>query len=189
MKIEPRRCKEERTVLSRNSARKTRYPTAKNITGHPPHHTETSPKPHHFPYRALSLLSPRRLGLPGQHLAAHRKRLLCPHFSLFQRLFAGRYWVSSAPLSVDAAPLSRSLSPDGSREKAPSAAPGAESGGRTGLCPWAGGGWDAPCTPPSPAPRCSVWNALLLGALSSKIQTEMEPMISTTLLKIITWNN
>lgn len=116
MKAEPRRCKEERTVLSRNSARKTSYPAAKNTTGHPPHRTETSPKSHHFPYRALSLLSPLRIGLPAQHLAARRKRLLCPHFSLFQHLFADQYWLSPAPLNVDAAPLSRSLSPDGSWE-------------------------------------------------------------------------
>lgn len=60
MKTDARACTEERTVLSRHSARETGHLTPKSISGHPLHHTEISLKTHHFPQRVLSLLSPLR---------------------------------------------------------------------------------------------------------------------------------
>ncbi|CAM9880427.1 unnamed protein product, partial [Rangifer tarandus platyrhynchus] len=52
----------------------------------------------------------------GQRSAGHRKRLLCPHFSLLQRLPAGalRQARSSQP---GRSPVSRSPSPDGPEER------------------------------------------------------------------------
>ena len=54
-----------------------------------------------------------------QRSAGHRQCLLRPHFSLLQRLPAGGHWGDPAPLSLDAAPLSRSPSPDGPEETKP----------------------------------------------------------------------
>lgn len=52
---------------------------------------------------------------------------LCPHFSLLQGLLAGGYWLNPAPVGMDAAPLSRSLSPDASQgDKAPLSCAGSQ---------------------------------------------------------------
>lgn len=90
-----------------------------NLTENPPLCTRSS-----FPLSPLRWTS-------SQPSAGHRKRLLHPHFSLLQRLPAGGHWGNPAPLSLDAALLSRSLSPDGPEEtKLPPAAHGAESKGK-----------------------------------------------------------
>lgn len=146
LKVKPGPSEEERTVFSRNSDRETATYTEEhqwssstssnaNLTKNPP-----------FCTRSSLPLSPLRWTC-SQPSAGHRKRLLRPHFPLWQRLPAGGHGGKPAPLSPGAALLSRSLSPDGPQEtKLPPAAHGAESKGKAscargserGLAPPAG---------------------------------------------------
>ena len=166
----------------------------------------TYTKEHHWPssrsYRNLtknppfctwsfSLLSPLRW-TSSQHSAGHRKRLLRPHFSLLQCLLAGGHWDNPTPLRLDAAPLSRSLSPDGPEEtKLPPVGHQAESEGKASLSRGSEG-----CGPPEKSwqhhahrPQRARPESALLWALRLETQIETEPKISMTLFNTWPGNN
>ena len=131
-----------------------------------------------------------------QRSAGHRKCLLHPHFSLLQCLLAGGHWGNPPPLSLDAAPLSRSPSPDSAEEtKLPPAGHQAESEGKH-PSPHVREGVGAPSRPPEKSgqprthrPQRAHPEPALLWALRLETQTEMQPKVSMTLLNTWPGNN
>ena len=160
----------------------------RNLTKHSPFGTWSSSL-HPLPPSSLRWTS-------SQHSAGHRKCLLHPHFSLLQLPLAGGHWGNPPPLSLDAAPSSRSPSPDGAEEtKLPPAGHWAESEGKHPVPTRQRGGWRPkqatreewqPCTH---RPQRAHPEPALLWALRLETQSEMEPKISMTLLNTWPGNN
>ena len=156
----------------------------RNLTKNPPFCTWSSFTP--SPLRWTS----------GQCSAGHRKRLLCPHFPLLQCLPAGEHWGNPAPLSLDTAPLSTSLSPDDPEEtKLLPAGHQAKSEGKCPVPTGQSGVWRPlraareERAPRAHRPQRAHPEPALLWALRLETQTEMEPKISMTLLNTRLENN